>query len=412
MVSFMKEPDFDGQLERTLVAATRGCGDLGEAFAVAARIPGADVAAWASEWTSAADTARAGADRSLGLGDRTSAARAYLRSSEYYRQATFWNRTNLDDPALRAAYTAHVETFRAALELLPYNATWMRVVTEDGSGGPVIAQGYLLQPDDSRVVRRTVLAPAGYDSTAESGYSFSAVAALERGWNCLVFEGPGQGGVLFEDRLPLRPDYEVVVTPVMDWLLEQDGVDPRSVVLIGRSFAGYLAPRAAAAEHRLAALVCDPAQFDFGVAVRHLLGEDGWRRLQDADPTLDAELDAKLTSTPLARNGQLWRMVAHGVDTVTRMYRELSRFSLTGLADRISCPVLALAGEGDFAGTGQLQMFADAVQTPVTTHTFTASEGAGGHCEGLGQDVFDQFVYGWLCQQVEGSPTAGGVADD
>ncbi len=56
-------------------------------------------------------------------------------------------------------------------------------------------------------------------------------------------------------------------------------------------------------------------------------------------------------------------------------------------------------------------MFADAVQTPVTTYTFTASEGAGGHCEGLGQDVFDQFVYGWLCHQVEGSPTAGGATE-
>jgi hypothetical protein len=38
----------------------------------------------------------------------------------------------------------------------------------------------------------------------------------------------------------------------------------RSLVLIGRSFAGYLAPRAASFEHRLAALVCDPAQPDLG----------------------------------------------------------------------------------------------------------------------------------------------------
>ncbi|HEX4017357.1 MAG TPA: hypothetical protein VHX15_11530 [Frankiaceae bacterium] len=76
--------------------------------------------------------------------------------------------------------------------------------------------------------------------------------------------------------------------------------------------------------------------------------------------------------------------------------RELSRFSLVGLAQEIACPTLALAGEGDFAGTGQLATFADALTGAVTTHEFTFAEGAGGHCEGLGQDPLDQVVYGWL----------------
>ena len=64
----------------------------------------------------------------------------------------------------------------------------------------------------------------------------------------------------------------------------------------------------------------------------------------------------------------------------------------------ITCPTLALAGEGDFAGTGQLQTFADALTVPVTTHEFTVAEGAGGHCEWLGQDLLDQYVYGWLAR--------------
>jgi dienelactone hydrolase len=213
--------------------------------------------------------------------------------------------------------------------------------------------------------------------------------------NCLVLEGPGQGGVLYTRRVPFRPDTEAVLAPVVDWLLGQDGVDPGALVLFGRSFAGYLAPRAATGEHRLAALVCDPAQYDFAAAVRRQLGEDNWARLQDDDPTLEADL-APMLAEPHARNGFEWRMTAHGVNTMTDYLRELCRFSLVGLADRISCPTLALAGEGDFAGTGQLQVFANALTVPVTTHQFTAAEGAGGHCEGLGQDRLDQFVYGWL----------------
>jgi hypothetical protein len=76
--------------------------------------------------------------------------------------------------------------------------------------------------------------------------------------------------------------------------------------------------------------------------------------------------------------------------------RELSRFSLAGLADRIDCPTLALEAEGDAASRGQLDTFAGQVTAPVTTHRFTAAEGAGGHCEGLGQRRLERVVYDWI----------------
>ncbi|MBV9919629.1 MAG: hypothetical protein JOY78_02075, partial [Pseudonocardia sp.] len=213
--------------------------------------------------------------------------------------------------------------------------------------------------------------------------------------------------VLYTRRIPLRPDFEAVLVPVVDRLLAQEGVDPDALILFGRSFAGYLAPRAAAAEHRLAALVCDPAQYDFGAAVRKQMGEDTWARLENHDPALEADL-APMTADPVAANGYRWRMVAHGVDTLTDYFRDLCRYNLVGLADKISCPTLGLAGEGDFAGTGQLQVFADALTAPVTTHQFTVAEGAGGHCEGLGQDRLDQFVYGWLAAALARRPVAAG----
>ena len=103
-----------------------------------------------------------------------------------------------------------------------------------------------------------------------------------------------------------------------------------------------------------------------------------------------------MLADPSARNGFEWRMAAHGVTTISDYFRGLCRYNLVGLADHITCPTLALAGEGDFAGTGQLQTFADALAVPVTTRAFTIAEGAGGHCEGLGQDLLDQYVYGWL----------------
>lgn len=403
MPTFIDHDEFDQQFTRTLTAAVRGCADLGEALAVAARITPGDLASWADEWTAAGDHARTDAEAGQKAGDPVSARRAHLRAAEYHRQAFFFARTDLDDPTLHAAYAAHVAAFRAAVPLLGCSTTPLDF-EQDG----VVVHGYLFRPDDSGRPRPTVIAPAGYDSTAEAGYSYNAVSALERDMNCLVFEGPGQGGVLYTRKITLRPDSEAVLTPLVDRLLTQDGVDPDALILFGRSFAGYLAPRAATAEHRFAALVCDPAQYDFGAAVRQRLGEPNWDRLQRHDPTLDADL-APMLADPSARNGFEWRMAAHGVTTMSDYLREMCRFSLAGLAGRISCPTLALAGEGDFAGTGQLQTFADALTAPVTTREFTVAEGAGGHCEGLGQDLLDQYVYGWLARTLAGRPVTATV---
>ena len=94
-------------------------------------------------------------------------------------------------------------------------------------------------------------------------------------------------------RVPMRPDFEAVLPPVIDWLLAQEGVDPGKLILVGRSFGGYLAPRAAAHEQRLAALVCDPGPVRFRLADRCLpkiarvVGDAAWDRILASDPVAD-----------------------------------------------------------------------------------------------------------------------------
>jgi alpha-beta hydrolase superfamily lysophospholipase len=84
----------------------------------------------------------------------------------------------------------------------------------------------------------------GMDGYVEECY-WGVAAALERGHNCLAFDGPGQGGMLRQREVPFRPDWEAVVTPVLDFALKRTEVDPERIALVGRSFGGYPAPRTA-----------------------------------------------------------------------------------------------------------------------------------------------------------------------
>ncbi|MBX2812933.1 MAG: S9 family peptidase [Myxococcales bacterium] len=68
---------------------------------------------------------------------------------------------------------------------------------------------------------------------------------------CLCFHGPGQGASLHLHGLLFRPDWEVRVKAVLDHAETEPRFDMRRAVLIGLSFGGFLALRAAFFEKRL-----------------------------------------------------------------------------------------------------------------------------------------------------------------
>ena len=199
--------------------------------------------------------------------------------------------------------------------------------------------GHLFAPDRSGVARPTLLFPCGYDSTAETGW-VNVSGALMRGYNVVVFDGPGQGEALFTQRLYFRHDFEGVLSPVLDWLGTRPEVDMGRVGLVGRSSAGYLAPRAAAFETRVAALVCDPAQPDMGAR----LPDGSWEGSPGPRCGSRAQLDPQRAEFFGAR------MAAHGLDSVEDYFTELRRFTMLAHAASIACPTLIIEADNDFAG--------------------------------------------------------------
>src|SRR5260370_16594275 len=85
---------------------------------------------------------------------------------------------------------------------------------------------YLLLGDGSGAARPTIIYNSGYDSTREESYFVIAAAALRRGYNVLAFDGPGQGAVLREQKLVMRPDWEAGITPVAAYALPPGHTPP------------------------------------------------------------------------------------------------------------------------------------------------------------------------------------------
>ena len=298
MKILLDDAELDAQLGRTLIAMAADAADLGEALATASRTRAGDYDSWFDEWSATAQVAHTLADNALAKGHVVTARKAYLRASEYWRQSFFFIRHDIGDERLQHAWRQHRLAFRAAAPLLGWPIVTAEIPFEGAS-----MTAYLFRAADDGVPRPTVLAPCGFDSTAEAGYFATGYMALPRGYNFFVFEGPGQGGMLYEHGRTFRPDFEVPFSAAFEWLLQQPGVHPHAVAVIGRSFAGYLGPRAAAFEPRVAALIADPGQHDFdsrigafakGLPSGTVDSANFVARLTAADPELDAALQGLL----------------------------------------------------------------------------------------------------------------------
>jgi dipeptidyl aminopeptidase/acylaminoacyl peptidase len=236
-------PLFDAELLRTLSHACYGGADINECIATADRITEDDFESWYKEWNQTAERAQALAEASLSACHGVSAREAYLRASNYFRTSgVFLAGTPVDSRLIRAL-DRQAETFRLAAELLT-PAFEPITVPYEGTTLP----GYFIRAAEGNEPRPTIIITGGHDSTAEELYFWNGAAALRRGYNCLCFDGPGQGRALLKQELYFRPDWENVVRPFVDYALGRADVDKKRLAIMGIGFGGYLAPRAASQE--------------------------------------------------------------------------------------------------------------------------------------------------------------------
>lgn len=256
-------------------------------------------AEWLPRWAEVAEEHAALAGEWERGGRALSAGEAWNRAALGFHFARF---LAVDDPAAyRATSERAVSALGRALSLLDPGAERIEVGLPPGR---VI--GILRRPRDADRPPLVLLIP-GLDSTKEEFKLWEDVY-LARGLATLSLDGPGQGEGGYD--APMRPDYEVAVTALLDALEGRPGLDLGRVGAIGVSLGGYYVARAAAHEPRIRAAVALSGPYELAPV---------WVGLP-----------------PMTREKALF----HGAGDV-------SRFTLEGVAKRIRQPLLVVFGRRD-----------------------------------------------------------------
>jgi len=398
----------DAQTLRAAATAPFGGADVFETIAVARRVSGTDFDSWHAEWTKAADAAYSIGVTAEARGETETARLAFLRATTSFRTAGSVFLARPVDPRLPASIARQTDAFRRAIGHFDTPVEVLEIPFEGTTLPGYFFSAVPAGAPDAAAKRATVVLIDGYDGTTEELYFWNARAALDRGYNVLAFDGPGQGSVLVEQGLPLRADYENVVTPVIDFLLERGDVDPERIALIGLSLGGYLAPRAASGEHRVAACIADSGAFDLFDASIARVPKPLAGQIPDGNATalklVDAMID-RMIASPTGGWALRRNLYAHDVDTAMDFFRVAKQFTLKGFAEKITCPTLVTHAEGDDIGASAPQLY-DALTCEKEIILFTAEEGADQHCETGARQLYHARAFGWLDAHLEPSRLA------
>jgi len=385
---------FAFELVRNLGFMYYGGSDLGEIVATGSTIEEGDFESWFEGWDKRAKRTLSLADQSFSKGHLVSAREGYLRASTYFRMAEFYLHGNPEDPRIVSESQASQKAYSKAAELT--GPTWERVeIPYEGTTLP----GYFYKVDNSGKPRPTVIFHGGFDSSVEELYYYGGAPANRRGYNCLTFDGPGQGAPMREQKLPFRYDWEKVVTPAVDYALSRSDVDGSKLALIGMSLGGYLAARAVAFEHRFKACVFFDAVYDFHESLHKLLPPDAiaaWEAgdAQRCEEIVEAAM-AKPHSTPLrwVVTQGTWSLA---VKTVAELLDATKAYTIKDVIKQIECPCLVLEAAGDIFFKGQPQHVFDDLTAPKKFVEFTAEDGAENHCQSGALAFKDQVVFDWI----------------
>jgi len=363
-----------------LGGAANGGVEIGEAFATAAKIKDGDAASWQDEWFKMAKMAEARGEKSLAAGHKVSARQQLMRASNYYRVSLMSMLS--DDPRLAERGQKSRELMRKAGRLMDPPLEYFEVPFE----GTVLPGFFRAAKADGKP-RKTLLMLGGGETFAEDLIFFIMPQAIERGYNFITVDLPGQGNMPLKGKF-FRPDMWTPVMAVVDKVITRKEIDKKRLAVFGISAGGGFAPQAAEHDKRLKAVVVSSCVVD----AQPLLAT--WSHIQKGTPAEMATWSTFHANTVKGMAGR-WNVPP---DNVPGLVAANKGFSFTPA--NIAAPMLSVVGEGEYGGAevkrqqklcieGSAKGNRKLVVTPL-------AEGASNHCIMENRSLMAQEVFDWL----------------
>ena len=267
---------------------------------------------------------------------------------------------SIDDDRLSQYSKNSLDCYHKYLEVSDFPGEYVEIPYEDS----YLPAHYYQSPVAADNAPLMILTP-GRDTFAEDT-AWVYRQALKRGINCLVYDGPGQGFALRINRITFRHDIENVITPIIDYCLENfEGIDEENIILFGISFGGFLVPRAAIYDERVKMCIVDPGNVNWGGAFAKRL-----EMIQKMPKKIrPAQLDFLLEDY----------IYKHGATSET-ICDELRKFDNTDIIKNLDCLTIVMDGTSEMT-QGEAKVFYDMLDCEKEYLLFDEDSGSQMHAQ-------------------------------
>lgn len=250
------------------------------------------------EWQRLAARLERRAAQSQAAGNLISARQQYLRASSYRAQALFFVLGTSHPEREQAAFQACEQDWRNGIALWDVPVVQASIPFQ-GLSMPA----YLFRPSADGPRRPTVIVCNGSDGQNVDVLCAGITAGLDRGYNVLTFEAPGQMTLLFDQQQPMQADWAPIINAVINWLTGRPEVDPRRIAAVGISLLGMVIASAGAGSPGLAAMVMEPGAYSLPAVWGDKQSLEAVESTQDAPPAVRRKVAAEVN----AGLAQAWR---------------------------------------------------------------------------------------------------------
>jgi dienelactone hydrolase len=326
----------------------------------------------------------------LEQGHRVSARSAFLRAFTYYRTGQNVYGPPDTQEELSKTFKSLKENFQQFAHLAEPSIEMLQIPyrnTKNPKYDDKTMRGYFFKKANDGERRPTVIFLNGAETMSEDAYFWTAAAGMERGYNIMAADIPGDMVTrIYDPDFILDDPCDAALHSLVDYALSRTEVDSEKLAVIGVSMGGYKAGRMGQIENRVKAVVANAPMLNAG-------------------KVLNAMKSLAKVPNKGAKNYARRFCWQYGIEPGDNLKNDLDKLvddiwgSFTVDPTQITCPFLAIYGENELGGEAvqQIQEFYNRLASKVKVlRATTEVEGAESHCQLNNFGIQQQISYDFL----------------